>query len=258
MFLSFTHPVSPWPHWWLSLGKMDSEEERLLKKDIQSVVDQLVLAAEQGNVGAQIRLGIECMVGVNVQKDLVKAEEWLKKGVQGPIGVQDLEVLREQRSRQKISPLAYLLRLAAEKGNVDAQIQFGIACMDGVGLPEDREKAEEWLMEGVRGLVREQRSIENIPRSAMYFFLFHTETHVFFLLSSQFFLRFHFLRSLPSAFSCVKDACISPTIAPSNKICSHVSQYRVANNMPPGKLRNLSSCSWLQRHSLATTIGLAG
>jgi hypothetical protein len=48
---------------------MDSEEERLLKKGIQSVVDQLVLAAEQGNVGAQILLGIECMVGVNVQKE---------------------------------------------------------------------------------------------------------------------------------------------------------------------------------------------
>ena len=49
---------------------MDSEEERLLKKDIQSVIDQFVLAAEHGNVGAQIRLGIECMVGVNVQKTL--------------------------------------------------------------------------------------------------------------------------------------------------------------------------------------------
>ena len=96
---------------------MDSEEERLLKKDIQSVVDQLLHAAEQGNVGAQILLGIECMVGVNVQKDREKAEEWLKKGVKVLIGVQDLEVLvREQRSRQKISPLAYLLRLAAEKG----------------------------------------------------------------------------------------------------------------------------------------------
>ena len=115
-------------------------------------------SAEQGNVGAQIRLGIECMVGANVPKDPVKAEEWLKKGVQGPIGVQGL--IRE-----------------------------------------------EWLMEGVRGLVGEQRSIEYIPSSAMYFFLFHTETHVFFLLSSsQFFLRFHFLRSLPSAFSCVEDA----------------------------------------------------
>ena len=238
---------------------MDSEEERLLKKDIQSVVDQLLHAAEQGNVGAQILLGIECMVGVNVQKDREKAEEWLKKGVKVLIGVQDLEVLREQRSRQKISPLAYLLRLAAEKGNVDAQIQFGIACMDGVGLPEDREKAEEWLMEGVKVLVDEQRSIENIPSSAMYSFLFHSETHVFFLLSSsQFFLGFHFLRSLPSAFSCVKDACKSPSIAPSNKIFSHVLQYRVANNMPTGKLRNISSCSWLRRHSLTTTVGLAG
>ena len=115
MFLSFTHPVSPWPHWWLSLGKMDSEEEHLLK-EIRGVIDQFVLAAEHGNVGAQIRLGIECMVGANVQKDLAKAEEWLKKGVQGPIGVQGL--IRE-----------------------------------------------EWLMEGVR----EQRSIENIPISALNF-----------------------------------------------------------------------------------------
>ena len=200
MFLSFTHPVSPWPHWWLSLGKMDSEEERLLKKDIQSVIDQLLHAAEQGNVGAQILLGIECMVGVNVQKDLAKAEEWLKKGVQGPIGVQDLEVLREQRSRQKISPLAYLLRLAAEKGNADAQIQFGIACMDGVGLPEDREKAEEWLMEGVKVLVDEQRSIENIPSSAMYSFLFIPKLMFSFFFLLNFFLAFIFSVLCPQPF----------------------------------------------------------
>ena len=68
---------------------MNSEQARLLKEEIRSVIDQLVLAAEQGKVGAQIRLGIECMVGVNVQKDLVKAEKWLKKGVQGLIGVQE-------------------------------------------------------------------------------------------------------------------------------------------------------------------------
>ena len=94
---------------------MDSEQERLLKEEIRSVIDQFVLAAEQGNVGAQIRLGIECMVGVNVQKDLVKAEEWLKKGVQGLIGVQE-GLIREQRSRQNISPLAdcYVLRPSKE------------------------------------------------------------------------------------------------------------------------------------------------
>jgi hypothetical protein len=260
MFLSFTPPVSPWPHWrlWrLSQGKMDSEEERLLK-EIRGVIDQFVLAAEEGNSAAKIRLGIEYKDGVGVPEDLVKAEEWLMKGVQGLVGVQEGPI-REQRSRQNISPLAHLLRLAAEKGNVDAQIQFGIACMDGVNVQKDREKAEEWLMEGVKVLVDEQRSIENIPSSAMYSFLFHSETHVFFLLSSsQFFLGFHFLRSLPSAFSCVKDACKSPSIAPSNKIFSHVLQYRVANNMPTGKLWNISSCSWLRRHSLTTTVGLAG
>ena len=234
-------------------GEMDSETDqqlRFLEEEFGRVVDQFVLAAEEGNSAAKIRLGIEYKDGVGVPEDLVKAEEWLMKGVQGLVGVQ-AGPIREQRSRQNISPLAHLLRLAAEKGNVDAQIQHGIACMDGVG-------AEEWLMEGVRGLVREQRSIENIPSSAMYVFLFYTETHVFFLLSSQFFLRFHFLRSLPSAFSCVKDACKSPSIAPSNKIFSHVLQYRVANNMPTGKLRNISSCSWLRRHSLTTTVGLAG
>ena len=187
---------------------MDSEEERLLKKDIQSVVDQLVHAAEQGNVGAQILLGIECMVGVNVQKDLEKAQEWLKKGVQELIGVQDLEGLREQRSRQSISPLAYLLRLAAEKGNVDAQIQFGIACMDGVGLPEDREKAEEWLMEGVKVLVDEQRSIENIPSSAMYSFLFIPK-----LMFSFFFLLLNFFLAFIFSVLCPQPFLVSKTLA---------------------------------------------
>ena len=66
---------------------MDSEQERLLKEIIRSVI----AFGRAGNVGAQIRLCIECMVGANVPKDLVKAEEWLKKGVQELIGVQDLE-----------------------------------------------------------------------------------------------------------------------------------------------------------------------
>ena len=68
-------------------------------------------------------------------EDLVKAEEWLKKGVQG--------LVRKQGPRQNISPLAHLLCLAAEKGNVDAQIRLGIEYMDGVGVQKDLEKAEE-------------------------------------------------------------------------------------------------------------------
>ena len=39
---------------------------------------------------------------------------------------------------------------------------FGIAYMDGVGVQNDLEKAEEWLKKGVKGLIREQRSIEII------------------------------------------------------------------------------------------------
>ena len=70
MFLSFTHPVKPLAILVAFTGKNGFRGRAFTKKEIRSVFDQLVLAAEQGNVGAQLHLGIECMVGVNVQKTL--------------------------------------------------------------------------------------------------------------------------------------------------------------------------------------------
>ena len=76
-FLALRIQSSPWPHTrgfhWLKMDSDQDQQLRLLKEELRIVIDQFVFAAEQGN--AQIRLGIECMVGVNVQKDLVKAEE---------------------------------------------------------------------------------------------------------------------------------------------------------------------------------------
>ena len=80
--------------------------------------------------------------------------------------------------------------------------------MDGVGLPEDREKAEEWLMEGVKVLVDEQRSIENIPSSAMYSFLFIPK-----LMFSFFFLLLNFFLAFIFSVLCPQPFLVSKTLA---------------------------------------------
>ena len=76
----------------------------------------------------------EYIDGVGVPKDLGKAEKWSMKSMQGNI--------QKLRSRENTFTPAHWFSLAAEQGNVDAQIRLGIAYMESGLAPCGRFKEE--------------------------------------------------------------------------------------------------------------------
>ena len=69
-------------------------------------------SAEQGNVDAQIALGVKYYYGQGVPQDYANAAKWWRK--------------------------------AAERGNADAQFNLGLLYADGQGVPKDYTKAVKW------------------------------------------------------------------------------------------------------------------
>ena len=71
------------------------------------------LAAEQGNVSAQYKLGVAYDIGEGVAQDYAEAVRWY--------------------------------RLAAEQGNASAQYNLGVAYYFGEGVAQDYAEAVRWL-----------------------------------------------------------------------------------------------------------------
>ena len=98
-------------------------------------IEELRLAAEQGDADAQFGLGGAYVQGTGVPQDLVEAERWFRRAAeQGHAGAQT--VLRE---------LYRSIRLLAEQGNADAQFGLGVAYVQGTGVAQDLVEAVRWF-----------------------------------------------------------------------------------------------------------------
>jgi TPR repeat protein len=128
-------------------------------------------AAQQGNPRAQVNLGLLYLAGKGVEQDSTKGENWVKKaadqgfadaqynlgffaskGSIGPVTAQDLidifeaepdEIIEKRRARNKRAADWY--RLAADQGHVEAQVALGKCYLEGLGVPQDYEKAVRWF-----------------------------------------------------------------------------------------------------------------
>jgi TPR repeat protein len=93
-------------------GPLEDGKAAALRGDYKAAVSLWLPLADQGNVDAQVYLGIMYMTGEGVPRDDAQALVWLRK--------------------------------AADQGNAIAQYDLGTMYDDGQGIPQDYFKAAAW------------------------------------------------------------------------------------------------------------------
>jgi TPR repeat protein len=110
-------------------------------------IDQLLIAAKQGDSLAQFDLGIEYLYGASL-KDIEKARHWLLSAAQqGHIDAQrSLGYLYAYELGDKPDYLeaSKWFKLSAEQGNIDAQIDLGVLYEKGYGVTQSYTDARKW------------------------------------------------------------------------------------------------------------------
>jgi len=107
-------------------------------------------AAEQGNARAEFNLGLAYQDGESVPKDMAQAIAWYRKAAdQGDVIAQSqLGVAYEQGEGvpQDYLQAADWYRKAAEKGLAEAQFGLGFLYLNGYGVPKDFNQAATWML----------------------------------------------------------------------------------------------------------------
>lgn len=103
-------------------------------------------AAEKDIMPAQMKLGVAYYQGRGVERDLVKAETWLRKAamsgdVEAAALVGDINLQGDGRSPNFIEA-ANWYRKAVEGGHVAAMVTLGQLTYNGAGTPKNVEEAE--------------------------------------------------------------------------------------------------------------------
>ncbi len=131
---------------------------------ITHAVEQLKKAANQGNKGAQFRLGFYYDQGVGVKQDYSKAFSWIKKVAnQGHAEVQEILGLFYYQGigvKQDFKEGFNWIEKAANQGYADAQYNVGISYYYGQGAEQDYSKAFNWYQKAAnQGLADAQFSL---------------------------------------------------------------------------------------------------
>jgi TPR repeat protein len=107
-------------------NKLKKQSMKLLEKLVEEFgISNLSRNAEQGDMEAQVCLGLLYAKGLGVPRDYAKAAQWYEQ--------------------------------AAKQGNVEAQFCLGVLYAKGLGVPQDYAMTRHWWMKAaVRGDVRVQ------------------------------------------------------------------------------------------------------
>ncbi len=107
-------------------------------------------AADQGNPRAEYNLGLCYQNGESVPKDMAQAIAWYRKAAdQGDMIAQNnLAVLYDQGAGipQDYPQAAYWYRKAAQQGLAEAQYGLGYLYLHGNGVPKDEIQATTWML----------------------------------------------------------------------------------------------------------------
>lgn len=130
-------------------GDFEDGQKFFANKDYARGMESLTKAAEQGNIQAQLQLGIRYFIGLTVTQDYQQAAHWyLKAAEQGSAsaqlqlgGMYDDGVGVTQDFQQA---LIWYLK-AAEQGNAVGQIKLGNMYTHGKGVMQDYIEAYKWF-----------------------------------------------------------------------------------------------------------------
>ncbi len=110
--------------------------------------DSLFKKAEQGDAGAQYRLGRRYYEGNGVTKDYTKAVFWIRKAAEQGNKKAQFRLGHCYRNGDGVSEnrtqAVYWFRKAAEKGHAGAQYRLGYCYHYGEGVPKDLKQAVYW------------------------------------------------------------------------------------------------------------------
>ena len=130
------------------LGLM-REYGEAVAEDPKKAVHWYRKAAEQGYAVAQRRLGVAYALGQGVEKDPEQAVAWFRKAAeQGHAAAQcnlGFRYARGEGVEKDPEQAAAWFRKAAEQGNAEAQRNLGVVYSRGEGLEKDPEQAAAWF-----------------------------------------------------------------------------------------------------------------
>ena len=126
-------------------GENDAEAVRWLER-----------AAELGDIGSQVKLGVCYQDGYNVleqgkvcfKEDMEKAVELFQNAAEQGDAEGQFQLANSYRFglgvKKNVPKMLYWLRLSAMQGYAEAQYALGICYQDGIGVKADIEKAMDW------------------------------------------------------------------------------------------------------------------
>ncbi|MDO5861591.1 MAG: sel1 repeat family protein [Thermoplasmata archaeon] len=107
--------------------------------------EELIRAAESGNMDAQFQLGVQYMYGTDVPKDPARAAAWFGKAAeQGHVpAIRELGILTASGEGVEPDPVkgAQLLGRAADELDPSAMYHLGLMFEKGIGVDVDKQKA---------------------------------------------------------------------------------------------------------------------
>jgi len=128
---------------------------RILLGDDKKTVTFLRLAAQKGQVDAQIEMGIRFREGKGVEKDDAKAFKYeivsAEKGHHLAFQSLGLRYVHGNGTERDEKKGVEFMRWAAEKGNSVAMYNLGLMYHDGRCVEQDLKKAVEWYRLGAQG-----------------------------------------------------------------------------------------------------------
>jgi TPR repeat protein len=129
-----------------------------------NAMEELQMAAAQGDAGAQFNLGEKYATGDGVPTDSARAVAWYQKSAaQGNSSAQfKLGVMYRfgEGVPENAAMAAGLFEKAAWQGNVKAQYNLGVMYNTGDGVPMDSARAMEWLQKAAaQGDARAQNKL---------------------------------------------------------------------------------------------------
>lgn len=133
----------------VAAGDFEEGQKFFANKDYPRAVESLTKAAEQGNIKAQLQLGIRYFFGMAVAQDYQQAIHWyLKAAEQGNASAQ-LQLAGMYDDGMGVTQdyqqaLVWYLK-AAEQGNAVGQIKLGNMYTNGKGVMQDYIEAHKWF-----------------------------------------------------------------------------------------------------------------
>ena len=133
----------------VTAGDFEDGQKFFANKDYARAVESLTKAAEQGNVKAQLQLGIRYHIGLAITRDYQQAVYWyLKAAEQGSASAQlQLGGMYDDGmgvTQDYQQALIWYLK-AAEQGNAVGQIKLGNMYTHGKGVMQDYIEAHKWF-----------------------------------------------------------------------------------------------------------------